>query len=54
MIGALERLKSDAGGAAARQSLKAFGIADGRGFARLFATHPPLDERIAALQAGGA
>jgi heat shock protein HtpX len=33
------------------QSMQAFGIAgDGRGWGALFASHPPLEERIAALQ----
>lgn len=51
MIAALERLKSAQDGTALPQQLAAFGIADGRGFARLFMTHPPLDERIEALRA---
>jgi heat shock protein HtpX len=51
MIAALQRLKS-----ATEQPLPAqmaaFGINGGRpsGFARLFQSHPPLDERIEALQ----
>ncbi len=53
MIGALERLK-----AASQmpdqmpEALKAFGISSGvrRGFSALFASHPPLDDRIAALR----
>ena len=52
MISALERLK------AAHEPLPAqfgaFGIAEGReagGLRRLFMSHPPLDERIAALRA---
>ena len=32
------------------ESVAAFGIAQSGGFFSLFATHPPLDERIAALQ----
>jgi heat shock protein HtpX len=53
MIAALERLK---GGAAEPlpDALKAFGIRDGNAFMRLLATHPPLDDRIAALRATGA
>jgi heat shock protein HtpX len=37
------------------QALQAFGIAGGRvtGFKLLFMSHPPLQERIAALQRGG-
>jgi heat shock protein HtpX len=53
MIGALERLKEAHAPAHLPDSLKAFGIKDGRfsgGFARLFMTHPPLDVRIAALR----
>jgi heat shock protein HtpX len=34
-------------------SLKAFGISGGGGMMRLFMSHPPLDERIAALKRGG-
>ncbi len=53
MIGALERLK-----AASKlpetmpDTLVAFGISSGvrRGFSALFASHPPLDTRIAALR----
>lgn len=54
MIAALERLKANAGQAQLPDKLAAFGIS-GRmtgGFARLFLTHPPLDERIAALRQG--
>jgi heat shock protein HtpX len=52
MIGALERLRSREP-AALPQQLAAFGIAAGRGrnLARLFMSHPPLEERIAALRA---
>jgi heat shock protein HtpX len=52
MIAALERLK--AGHAQPLpDNMAAFGIAGGRGegFKRLFMTHPPLEERIAALKA---
>jgi heat shock protein HtpX len=53
MIGALERLKKSAGEPLPDQ-MAAFGISGGMraGFARLFASHPPLDERIARLQQG--
>jgi heat shock protein HtpX len=53
MIGALERLKAASEGAQPLpESLRAFGInGGGRGWARLFMTHPPLEERIAALRA---
>jgi heat shock protein HtpX len=52
MIAALEKLK--ASHEALPQQFAAFGIADGRvasGFARLRMSHPPLEERIAALRA---
>jgi heat shock protein HtpX len=48
MIAALQRLKSAHEGSTLPQSMTAFGIANG--VKNLFATHPPLDERIAALQ----
>ena len=53
MIGALEVLKSSHGEPMPPQ-MQAFGINGGRstGFAQLFMSHPPLDERIAALRAG--
>ena len=53
MIGALERLKAAHGQPLATRQLAAFGISGGvgAGFKRLFMTHPPLDERIAALRA---
>ena len=37
------------------EKMAAFGISGGQGFGlkRLFMTHPPLDERIAALEQGG-
>ena len=52
MISALETLKS--AHEPRPQQFAAFGIADGRvtrGFAKLWMSHPPLDERIAALRA---
>lgn len=48
MIGALERLKQGQAGELPDQ-LAAFGI--NSGVKKLFSTHPPLDERIAALKA---
>ena len=53
MIGALERLKAAHGEPLRTQQLAAFGISGhvGAGIKRLFMTHPPLDERIAALRA---
>jgi heat shock protein HtpX len=55
MIAALEDLKRGHEPLPAQQ-FQAFGIADGglrSGLARLFMSHPPLDERIAALRALG-
>jgi heat shock protein HtpX len=51
MIDALEALKRSLGEPMPPQ-MQAFGINTGStgGFMRLFMTHPPLDERIAALQ----
>lgn len=49
MIAALRRLGSlQTGGLP--DSVKAFGIASDSGLARIFATHPPIEARIAALQ----
>jgi len=50
MVGALERLKTP-DSQPLPDGLRAFGIKDGKGFSRLFMTHPPLEERIATLQA---
>ena len=54
MVAALERLKSGANQPLPDQ-LNAFGISGGvkSGLAALFASHPPLDERIARLKAMG-
>ena len=51
MISALARLERGAP-AALPESLEAFGISGGRreGFQKLFMSHPPIAERIAALQ----
>jgi heat shock protein HtpX len=51
MIAALQVLKQSHGEPMPQQ-MQAFGINTGatRGFMRLFMSHPPLDERIAALQ----
>ena len=52
MIAALTRLAGlQTGGLP--DSVKAFGIDSRSGLFQLFATHPPLEERIAALQARG-
>jgi heat shock protein HtpX len=52
MISALEALKRSHGQPMPQQ-MQAFGIntGDTKGFMRLFMSHPPLDERIAALRA---
>src|SRR5713101_6022179 len=51
MIAALTRLGGlQTGGLP--DSVKAFGISSESGLAQIFATHPPLEARIAALQAG--
>ena len=55
MIGALERLKlNHEQPAQLPEAVKAFGISGGvgAGLKRLFMSHPPLDERIAALRSG--
>jgi heat shock protein HtpX len=53
MIAALERLKQAHTGPLPER-MAAFGISggDGSSFKRLFMTHPPLEERIAALKQG--
>ncbi len=54
MIGALERLKAGVDQPHLPQQMAAFGISGGsQGLSRLFMSHPPLDERIAALKAHG-
>ena len=52
MIGALERLRPSYGREALPDQLAAFGISGGtrRGLARLFTTHPPIEERIVRLR----
>ncbi|MGV8935353.1 MAG: protease HtpX [Gallionellaceae bacterium] len=52
MIAALERLKLNHEQTALPEKMAAFGISGGKGFSRLFMTHPPLEERIAALREG--
>ncbi len=58
MIGALQRLQRETEAHVPNQmpeSMQAFGISQGwkQGLSRLFMTHPPLAERIEALQRGG-
>jgi heat shock protein HtpX len=50
MIAALERLKGNHEQTVLPEKIAAFGISGGKGFAKLFMTHPPLDERIEALR----
>jgi len=52
MIAALEKLKSNHEQANLPEKIAAFGISGGSSFSRLFMTHPPLEERIAALREG--
>lgn len=52
MISALEKLKINHEQATLPERMAAFGIAGGNSFAKLFNTHPSLDERIDALRAG--
>jgi heat shock protein HtpX len=54
MIAALERLRAGAQPAQLPDQLAAFGISGGgrSGLARLFMSHPPLEERIEALRRG--
>ncbi len=51
MIAALERLKINHEQVTLPSQMAASGISGGHGMSRLFMTHPPLDERIAALKA---
>ena len=50
MIAALERLMNRGPEAPLPEKMAAFGISGGKGISRLFMTHPPLEERIAALR----
>ncbi len=50
MIAALERLGAAHGQEPLPEQLQAFGIAGAGGLARLFMSHPPIEERIAALR----
>lgn len=50
MIAALERLRTAHEASSLPKQIAAFGISGGIG--KLFASHPPLEERIAALRAG--
>ncbi|HEY0859013.1 MAG TPA: protease HtpX [Albitalea sp.] len=52
MIAALRRLQQQQGASTLPEKITAFGISGpiGSGLKRLFMTHPPLEERIAALE----
>jgi heat shock protein HtpX len=50
MISALQTLSGNHGDAALPKAFQAFGISDGGGVSRLFMSHPPIEERIAALR----
>ena len=52
MISALRRLQQGSNPEPLPDEMAAFGISGGRssGFKRLFMSHPPLEERIAALE----
>jgi heat shock protein HtpX len=54
MISALQRLAGNQGETALPKAIQAFGISGEGGISRLFMSHPPLEERIAALRASGA
>jgi heat shock protein HtpX len=51
MIAALQRLKGDSQESHLDGQLVAFGISGKKAMAALFLSHPPLEKRIAALQA---
>jgi heat shock protein HtpX len=53
MISALQRLSANHGDTSLPQTIQAFGISGhlASGFKRLFMSHPPIEQRIAALQA---
>lgn len=52
MISALQRLGGNQGAAALPKTMQAFGISGDGAVSRLFMSHPPIEERIAALRAG--
>ena len=54
MIAALQRLRSAHEESTLPAQMKAFGIRGGGTMGRLFMSHPPLEERIAALGGAGA
>ncbi len=50
MIAALQRLSGNHGVNTLPEAVQAFGISGGGGLARLLMSHPPIEERIAALR----
>jgi heat shock protein HtpX len=52
MINALRRLAGAGEAAPLPDSVRALGITDKKGLFALFSTHPPFEQRIAALQSG--
>ena len=50
MISALKTLSGNRGEADLPKQFQAFGISDAGGISRLFMSHPPIEERIAALR----
>jgi heat shock protein HtpX len=50
MISALQTLGANRGEADLPKAFQAFGISSGSGVTRLFMSHPPIEERIAALR----
>lgn len=52
MVAALQRLQQGQIPSQLPNEMAAFGINSGGGMAKLFMSHPPLEERIAALQRG--
>ena len=54
MISALQRLAANDGQSTLPKAIQAFGITGEGGFARLLRSHPPIEERIAALRAAPA
>ena len=53
MISALQTLSGNRGEAMLPKQFQAFGISDNSGISRLFMSHPPIEERIAALRNAG-
>jgi heat shock protein HtpX len=50
MVAALQRLQQAHVPSQLPNEMAAFGINSGEGLSRLFTSHPPLEERIRALQ----